>query len=342
MKRSKLFKIISIMLIILIFFPYTITFAASVTEVGAAIATFGKKYYEALQTAKPENIYTYHPYFENDKFSVWQKYRAIPENGKPKLNVYSVDFNHYTLDCVGWVSFCVYNATGMKYGPVESGAGGYVVPGDGARDTAHFENISGINGSQALPGDVLYSGGHVILCVETGLGIDSNGPQWVDSAKGPYRNSKLSSYKVARVTESAAQAIDPADLNIDPSMMIGGGMGNTNESEFYYNGVPDGKYSVAGNFWEWIVDTLLAVFEFLINLCGYVFRMVFVGWTFIVEEFMNYAVNSMAQEDTVLDVDSTTIEGSGFNFNTEDNITIEKIIFDKVKVFDVNFFEDKD
>lgn len=335
MKRKKVFKIISIMLILIIFFPYTITLAATVGEVGNAIATFAVNYYNGIQSGA--NPYICHS--KNAGYRDYQKNRAIPESGTPIRNPYDdiVSFEHYGLDCVGWVNFCVYNATGIKFSAVETGSSGYVTPQSKIRDTAHFAEAS----QPAQPGDILYNGSHVLICVGEGKGIESNSG---GDFKGPYYTSKIGSYNVARITETGAAGINADDLNMDPSIAMGGGSlsiygAGKNQSEFYYNGVPDGEYSVAGNFWDWIVDTLAAVFEFLINLCGYVFRMVFVGWTFIVEELMTYAVNSMANEDTVLDVDSTTMEGSGFNFNTEDNITIEKIIFDKVKVFDVNFFK---
>ncbi|MGN1299366.1 MAG: hypothetical protein ACI4UE_05235 [Candidatus Scatovivens sp.] len=333
MKRKIVYKIIAIMLIIIIFFPYTtITFAATVEEVGNAIATFANSYYEKTQTEQVP--YGFHP--KNAGYpSGWMSKRAIPASGTPVKNPYPsyANFDHYSLDCVGWVNFCVFNATGITYASVTDGSGGYVTPQSGVRDTEHFQSVTG----PAQPGDILRSGSHVLICVKPGEGLEMNSKDYTGgNLKGPFVTHSISSYSVVRIKESAASQIDSSTLVTDPSISAGGNTtslfgNNQNESEFYYNGIPDGKYSVAGNFWDWIVESLLSIAKFVINIITYIIRMVFVGWTAIMENLITYAVESVTNEKALLDVDATNAE-------TNDNITIETIVFNKVRAFDVNFF----
>lgn len=333
MKRKIVYKIIAIMLIIIIFFPYTtITFAATVEEVGNAIATFAKNYYEKVQSGQA--IPLFHPNNLNPRPSeaLYYANRAIPASGKPKLSPYSAGYDHYGLDCVGWVNFCVYNVTGITYSGVTDGSSGYVTPG-GVKDTTHFQTVTG----EPQPGDLgIWPSKHVYVYVCSGdiNIIESNSG---GTKKGPFiKAGDYSSRTIVRIKESAASEIDSSSLVTDPSISAGGNTtslfgNNQNESEFYYNGIPDGKYSVAGNFWDWIVESLLSIVKFLINIITYIVRMVFVGWTAIMENLITYAVESVTNEKALLDVDATNAE-------TNDNITIETIVFNKVRAFDVNFF----
>lgn len=134
-----------------------------------------------------------------------------------------------------------------------------------------------------------------------------------------------------------AKNIDPSELNIDLSFVSGSASG-AEQSEFYYNGIPDGKYSVSSvNLLTWIINAIKEIVSFLINIITYVIRMVFVGWTFLVENMVTDTIKNITGEEEVVEIDATDYGETG-NKYTNDNITIEKIIFNKVKVFDIDFF----
>ena len=61
--------------------------------------------------------------------------------------------------------------------------------------------------------------------------------------------------------------------------------------------------------------------------------MVFVGWAAIFESLITTAVKTATGDENLetVPVTSTDIESG-------DNITIEKIVFNKMSIFDVNFF----
>lgn len=342
MKDKRMYKIIPIMLIIIIFFPYTVVFGASVTAVGNAIASFAVNYYNQTQTGKAP--YTFHPFNLAVEISddVYFTNRGLDkETGKPVLNPYSYDpngnFEHYGIDCVGWVSFCVYNATGLEYNPVLTGYGGYVCP-DGSSDTEHFEDLGAVT---AQAGDILYNPdiggwGHVMVCTGPGEAIESTTLSGGGDYKGPFKTTSISGYSVARIKESAANAIDESTLK--SSMAPASTLFGKDQSEFYYNGIPDGKYSVtSGNILEWIVNTLKEIFSFVANLITYVIRMVFVGWTFLIENMLTDIIQKISGEESVIKINATDYGKEG-NKYTDDNVTIEKIIFDNIKIFDVDFF----
>ena len=108
-------------------------------------------------------------------------------------------------------------------------------------------------------------------------------------------------------------------------------------SDFYYNGIPDGKYSVTKGFWERIIDALAAIFNFLVGLIPNIIKMVVVGWTAIFENLITATVKAAAGGDNIesISVTSTDIESG-------DNLTIEKIVFNQIGIFDVNFFNFND
>lgn len=343
MKIKILFKIISIMILLIIIFPYAMTMAAEVVTVGNAIGTFALNYYNEAKAGNAPIIA--HPLVVFGGWpSSYKSDRAIDKDtGLPKANPYSAKISsaHYGLDCVGWVNFCIYNATGISESVVHDGSGGYVVPISCSatvnRTNFELKMIGGSELSELQTGDIAVTEGHVMVYVNNG-GTPTFIHSWAkdgpvlhtwDNLPSKYKGKLLAR---ARVKKEVANLIDESSLNINPSLggesLFGSGI---EESEFYYNGVPDGRYSVADSFWMVIVDALKDIFTFLVNILFYIIRMVFVGFTAIFELLLTYILESIAGESN-LKIDTTTTESSG-------NITVESIIFNRVNIFDVNFFK---
>ena len=335
MKLKTIFKLISIAILIIMLFPHSTVLAASVAEVGNAIGTFALNYYNKKGTTECPYVNWY-----NVNLSDQSSYgkRAMPAKVQSD--------GEYYFDCVGWVNFCVYNATGIgtkdgdNEGVVLSGAGGYVVPGNTSNRTS-FDVQKITSSSELQTGDIIIESTHVSVFVREGNeeyvieSINDDGP-----FKNKYSDVTESGAYFARVNSSVAEKIDASELTTNP-LLGGTAASNKNLSDFYYNGIPDGKYSVTSvNVLEWIIDALKNIFSFLINLITYIVRMVFVGWTFIVEELFTAIIKGLTGEDEILEPDATDYGENGNKF-TDDNITIDKIIFDEVKVFDINFFKSK-
>lgn len=343
MVKKKLMKIIAILILFVTLFPYTTCLAISQAEAGVAIARYAYNFCMKYG-ANSANNQTIYDWSENRISGYKLMFTSGVAEGPRGTKSFT---NKYPMDCVGFVSTMIHQSLGI-----------------GSDDTITFfidpQNIPStyfepVNGA-VQPGDVYRSPEsadcHVVIYLgsegkgEYVNGIAHSTPQG-DKFTGAMLSTtswNLSSYTPYRIKESIVSGVNASDVITDPVTKAGLGAstsmieGSGSQSEFYYNGIPDGKYSVGNKFTvEWLVDSLLAVFEFLVTICAYILRMVFVGWTFIVEEFITNSINSITKTDTVLDIDSTTIQSSA-NKETADNITIEKIIFDKVKVFNVNFF----
>ena len=200
----------------------------------------------------------------------------------------------YFFDCVGWVSFAIHNSVGLgndtfTYFAVPTGCSS--ATGNG------YANLS--TTTDLKPGDILRSSGHVMLYVGdidnsgkgsiihcTGYGKDggpANGSSWPNYNWGlicEYYDSsswKSKVVSVARVTDSTLAGLDASTFNTNGNVIsVGsasnnsatgkGGLTTANMSDFYYNGIPDGKYSVTKGFWERIIDVLAAIFNFLVGL----------------------------------------------------------------------------
>lgn len=347
MINKKVKKIIATMILIIMFFPYISCFALTQQQAGEVIAKYAYNFCMQYGYNSPNNQNVYD--WNDNRFLGYKLEKSSGTSCKGELYE-----NKLAMDCCGFVNMVLHQSLGLGN---ESYTYFFAPDGIDCGGEGVLEYVT--DGSLQL-GDLLTGTNHVYIYIgelgtkngfgdiaESGCFVSNPSPSNPShgASMHDYRNngggSTVEGFKTARIKSDVAAGItsySESPTGVDVSGGTTNIFANGEESEFYYNGIPDGKYSIAGNFWEWIVDSLLAVFEFLVNLCGYVVRMVFVGWTFIVEEFVTNTINSITNTDTVLDIDSTTIEGSGFNFETDDNITIEKIIFDQVKVFDVNFF----
>ena len=113
---------------------------------------------------------------------------------------------------------------------------------------------------------------------------------------------------------------------------------NINYSNFFFNGVPDGKYSLATrSFWQVIIDAIAQILDFLINLLFYIVRAVIVGYTSIMENILSWVINTVADtnvEDKSLNMSSTEASTT----DSDDTITVDKILFNKLELFDINVF----
>ena len=244
--------------------------------------------------------------------------------------------NKYPMDCVGFVSTMIHHALGM--GDNDSFTS-FISPQSKSKQNSEGKDyFQSVPAGTWQPGDILLSTTktHVIIYLgDSGIGgynmAHSTTPNFV-GAKLEKRES-FPSYTAYRINPDVATALTNV-TNIPIGGMVGAA-GAVPQSDFFYNGVPDGKYSVtAGAALDWIIETLKEIVEFLINIIFYIMRMVPVGYTSIVENWITNTIRTMVGEEN-LDIESTGTE-------TDGTITLEKIIYDEVNIFNVNFFEYKE
>jgi hypothetical protein len=145
-----------------------------------------------------------------------------------------------------------------------------------------------------------------------------------------------------RIKESVAAQV--TNLNTTFSKTGVGGSTTTattalDYSNFFFNGIPDGKYALGtSSIWDTIVDTLANLVDFLIGIMTYFIRITIVGFVSLFDRFLNNTIVSIT--DT-----KTSLEETGLNSTTADDpnsenryITIESILFNQLELFDVDIF----
>lgn len=106
------------------------------------------------------------------------------------------------------------------------------------------------------------------------------------------------------------------------------------EGEMFYSGTQEGDYVVEASIWEKILNALSEIADYILGIMTLGFRGVVVGWIAIMEIILTLLLDPSKDIATIA-VDSVTSE-SGYE---NDVITVEKIIFNEVKILDANIFK---
>lgn len=113
------------------------------------------------------------------------------------------------------------------------------------------------------------------------------------------------------------------------------------DGDFFYKGVPEGHFTRSTfNFWKWIVNFLFEIVDYLLGLVASVFNLGVLGWVILVEVFLTDAFDSLVVKNS----GSGTYRKNNIGFYTDSKrtVNIENILFNRVELFNVNFFESKE
>ena len=322
MKKRIFFNIIIVITIITVLFPVGNVFAATSEEAGKYVASYAKKFCET-NTLKYDS--------------------SASSPGTLSGNV-------YTSETIGFCQYMYSHAIGYNGGiPVPSGddSDAYTQAGKRSDD---FE-VVGYDIGKAKPGDIIenclyemiYIGsvdGETNVIANNSMNNSTSGLKNGLVPFSEYKSQRNYNIRVWRLKDSVAENLDSSTF--ESGGELGAGVSNATStgmrkkltvSEWYYNGIPDGKYSVVGTVFELIIDNLGQIFDYIVGLLTLVVRMVFVGWTTLVEKLVNFTVQSVTGGEPLDKITTTDID-----VDTGDYISIEKIIFNQISVFDVNFF----
>ena len=64
------------------------------------------------------------------------------------------------------------------------------------------------------------------------------------------------------------------------------------EGEFYYSGTTKGTYTVKEGIFAWLLDNIGQIADWLLGIITMGFRMVFVGWTALIEKLLTWGLES--------------------------------------------------
>lgn len=110
------------------------------------------------------------------------------------------------------------------------------------------------------------------------------------------------------------------------------------DGEFYYAGTTKGTYTASEGIFSWLLDNLSQIADWLVGIMTMGPRMVFVGWTALIERILTWTLETTTGVNMNGDgVDSATDLSS--ITDSSSNITVQAIVYNQVPAFDINFFD---
>ncbi len=109
------------------------------------------------------------------------------------------------------------------------------------------------------------------------------------------------------------------------------------EGEFYYSGTTKGTYVPKEGIFEWLLKTIGAIADWLLGIMTLSYRMVFVGWTALIEKLLTWSLEATSE----VKVDGSIIDNSNDLSNINDssnNLTVEAIVYNRVPALNVDIF----
>ena len=197
------------------------------------------------------------------------------------------------------------------------------------------------------PGDVLTrhrtGGGHTAIYIGNNQIAEAS-----ESTPLPLGKVLISAYTPSswenawRISEATASQV--TTLNSEFSITGTGNIGSTkiDYSNFFFNGIPDGKYSLArANIFDAIIDFLKNILYYLTGILALISRMMWIGFASMFDKLLNWTVANLTDTHTY------TVEDVGLDSTRADDtnsknryVTVESILYNELDFFDVNVFKD--
>lgn len=349
-------RILSAFILFVLFFPATkVDAAVTQEEAGAAIASFAIDFCNKYG----DRVRWYDVNLSNPS-SYGLRGSAYQEATVGSMSV-------YYMDCVGWVSYAIHHATGLDDAGPRSGIGSFVSPTTSGGDRTHFEDVTG---QDLMPGDILVNSHHVMVYVGDNKLIDSrssNGLTYTtleeygnvgNYTPATYGGGRWGVYDfVYRIKASSAAGINPSDL----APIISGLNSANRKKDYNYYGLPkQGEYVGSRgtlSLLKSIINILSQIADYLIGLLTMGIKIQLIGWTTLIENLITDVVNEVtgtelqsptvtpnpSGESSTEDTESlytpdSTETVTGYFTDKNDRLTVEKIIYNQVPIFDVNIF----
>ena len=204
---------------------------------------------------------------------------------------------------------------------------------EGIQDMASSPYWTDVTNQTLQPGDVVICPSHT----EMYIGNNENANFGNDPHSGKIANGP-------RLGTSFTKAFRLTGVEVDPSGKVtGAGVSSgtsVNYSKFFFNGIPDGTYSVASrkNIFETIIDALANILNYLIGILTYIFRLAAIGWIALADRLLNNTVNSITNPN--IPAEGTIAPAEVINLEKDErHVTIETLLYNQLDLFNVNIFE---
>ena len=110
------------------------------------------------------------------------------------------------------------------------------------------------------------------------------------------------------------------------------------DGEFYYSGTTKGTYTVTEGVFSWLLNALGDIADWLVGIMTMGFRMVFVGYTALIERLLTWALETATGVNLNGDIVGTSTDLITL-ITSSNNVTVEAIVYNKVPALDINFFK---
>jgi len=199
------------------------------------------------------------------------------------------------------------------------------------------------NESELKPGDILCNNGHNEMYAGNGEHFNSGSYH-----RYPSTEPVVKIYTPSHSLKSAGGKFDCAirlksDVAVNPTGRVTstGTFISVNYAKFFFNGIPDGKYSLASrkNVFEMIFDTIKEMAIFLSQIIGYLIRGFFVGIISIFDRLINNTVQSLTDAPKSLQETGVSATNADDPYSMNRSITIEGLIFNHIDLFNIDIFK---
>lgn len=109
------------------------------------------------------------------------------------------------------------------------------------------------------------------------------------------------------------------------------------DGEFYYSGTTKGTYKARTSIFAWLLNSIGDIADWLLGIMTMGFRMVFVGWTALIEKILTWSLEGTAG----VNVDGENVSATDISSisDSSNNITVQAIVYNQVPALDINFFD---
>lgn len=340
MKRKllKIGKSLIVYIVIVMIFLSNISYAYSQEEVGNAVAGFAKHVVDTYGdngTGSVKYRQCVGDKFDSPSARGGESGHCRTDNPIWSPSEYQWDDQYIYFDCSSFATGCYHYVTGIiqtAWATGDSSSGLLDSPSDmtGSLEKIHWDKQL----SSLKNGDLMVYDGHAWIYSGDGQ-TSENGSK--HNSWDTYNGQDI---YIWRISESGASNLTSLNTEFSTGSTSSSSSSTVDFSNFYFNGIPDGKYSLAStSIWNKIIEFLSQIADYLIGLLTYLLRIPFIGWTAIFDNLLNWTANSInkttTETDDTMGINSVEVEGA----DDSDRLTLDGLLYNTYDLFNINIFD---